>query len=532
MDLFSADSFSKYPFDSRRKPVFARNIVATSQPLAAQAGLEMLQCGGNAVDAALAAAITLSVVEPTGNGIGSDAFALVWDGNQLHGLNGSGRSPSRWSPQRFSERSAIPEHGWDTVTVPGAVDAWATLSKKFGKLPFQKLFEAAIDYAEHGFIVTPSVAAIWSESPERYGHYLEFVRTFLPNGRAPNAGQLFACPGQALTLRDIAATGGASFYRGRLARRIAAQAESEGGALDFADLAGHISEWVTPLSQEYHGIHLHEIPPNGQGLAALVALGILELLDIRRYDMDSADGIHLQVEAMKVSFEETWQSIADPAFMTIAPPDLLDHAFLSRCAEKIRMDRARVPDGDITVDGGTVYLSTADRNGMMVSYIQSNYLGFGSGIVVNGTGISLQNRGRGFTLADGHPNRVSGGKRPLHTIIPGFVTRNGQPLLSFGVMGALMQPQGHVQLLVRMVDYGLNPQAACDAPRWYVAEDFRIALEPILQQEVAAELIRRGHRLIPDPPPRLFGGAQVIACLPDGYCGASDHRKDGQAVGF
>ena len=532
MTLFSADAFSNYPFSSRRMPIFARNVVATSQPLAAQSGLDMLRSGGSAIDAALATAIALTVVEPTGNGIGSDAFALIWDGQKLHGLNGSGRSPSRWSPQRFAAHTVMPERGWDTVTVPGAVDAWATLSKRFGKLPFEQLFGPAIRYAEQGFIITPAVAAVWSEAQDLFDDFPEFAKTFLPGGRSPAAGELFTCPRQAETLREIAGTAGETFYRGGLAHRMATQAAVEGGALQIEDLAAHTSEWVVPLVQEYHGICLHEIPPNGQGLAALIALGILGHLDIRQYPMDSADSIHLQLEAMKISFAETWRCIADPASMTVDVQDLLGDTFLSRCAEMIRMDRAGLPTAEIRPEGGTVYLSTADENGMMVSFIQSNYLGFGSGIVINDTGISLQNRGRGFTLAAGHPNRVAGGKRPCHTIIPGFVTRNGKPLFCFGVMGALMQPQGHVQLIVRMIDYGLNPQAACDAPRWYVAEDFRIALEPGHRKEVVAELAARGHRLITDPPTRLFGGAQLIACLPDGYCGASDHRKDGQAVGF
>lgn len=510
----------------------ARDIVATSQPLAAQAGLDMLRRGGNAVDAALAAAIALTVVEPTGNGIGSDAFALIWDGRKLHGLNGSGRSPSGWSPRRFAAFNRMPDLGWDSVTVPGAVDAWSRLSQRFGKLPFEQLFEPAIDYAEQGFLVTPAVASIWAEAPERFRGYAEFAKTFLPGGRPPAVGELFACPQQAETLRKIAATDGEAFYRGELAVRIAAQAAAEGGALTLQDLAEHTSEWATPLTQEYHGLQLSEIPPNGQGLAALMALGIVGHLDIRRYPMDTADSIHLQVEAMKLAFAESWRHIADPATMEVDPQHLLAEAFLADCAAKIRMDRAGRPHAVPKPDNGTVYLSTADRSGMMVSYIQSNYMGFGSGIVVADTGISLQNRGRGFTLEPGHPNCVDGGKRPYHTITPGFVTCDERPLLSFGVMGALMQPQGHLQMIVRIFDYGLNPQAASDAPRWYVAEDFSLALEPGLPDGVAAELAGRGHRLMATPPTRLFGGAQLIACLPDGYYGASDHRKDGQAVGF
>lgn len=532
MDIFSSDSLSNYPYPSKRVPIFARNAVATSQPLAAQAGLQMLRAGGNAVDAALAAAIALTVVEPTGNGIGSDAFALVWDGQRLHGLNGSGRSPRNWSPQRFAGIGSMPELGWDSVTVPGAVDAWAQLARKFGRLSFERLFEPAIHYAEMGFMVTPAAASIWSDAPARYRDFPEFARVFLPGGRPPAAGEFFACRLMADTLREIAATEGDSFYRGKIAERIAAQSAADGGALTLADLAAHACEWVTPLALSYHGIHLHELPPNGQGLAALIALGILGHRDLRRYPIDSADSIHLQVESMKMAFAEIWHHVADPTAMLLEPRRLLDDDFLAARADEIHMDRARSPHAALRHEHGTVYLSTADQNGMLVSYIQSNYMGFGSGIVVPGTGISLQNRGVGFTLAPDHPNRVAGGKRPLHTITPGFVTRNGKPLLSFGVMGALMQPQGHVQMVVRTIDYGLNPQAACDAPRWYVDEDFRLALEPGLEKSVAADLRRRGHRLITDPPTRLFGGAQLIACLPEGYCGASDHRKDGQAVGF
>ena len=532
MTFFRSESFSNFPYDSRRKPVLARNIVATSQPLAAQAGLEMLRHGGNAVDAALAAAIALTVVEPTGNGIGSDAFALIWDGRKLHGLNGSGRSPSGWSPNRFAACDSMPELGWDSVTVPGAVDAWSRLSQRFGQLPFARLFEPAIGYAEQGFLVTPAVASIWAEAPERFQGYEEFAKTFLPGGRPPAVGEPFACPQQAETLRRIAATDGQTFYRGELAERIAAQASAGGSALTLQDLAGHTSEWVAPLTQEYHGIQMCEIPPNGQGLTALMALGILGHLDIRRYPSDSADSIHLQVEAMKLAFAESWRHIADPTAMEVDPQHLLAEAFLADLAAKIRIDQAGTPRAALRSDGGTVYLSTADRDGMMVSYIQSNYMGFGSGIVVADAGISLQNRGRGFTLEPGHPNCVSGGKRPFHTITPGFVTSDGRPLLSFGVMGALMQPQAHLQMIVRIFDDGLNPQAASDAPRWYVAEDFHLALESGLPDDVAAALVERGHRLMPDPPTRLFGGAQLIACLPNGYCGASDHRKDGQAVGF
>jgi gamma-glutamyltranspeptidase/glutathione hydrolase len=513
-------------------PILARNVVATSQPLAAQAGLRMLLNGGNAVDAALAAAVALTVVEPTSNGIGSDAFAMVWDHGKLHGLNGSGRSPKAWSWGRFAELDEMPSMGWDAVTVPGAVDAWVNLSQKFGQLPFSELLLPAIDYAQKGFIVSPITARRWAEAAELYQDFPDFGRTFLPKGRAPRAGEVFVCKDQALTLTSIADSNGESFYRGELAARIIDCAKSNGGAMTLEDLSDHRSDWVSPLSIDYGGVHLHEIPPNGQGLAALIALGILREHKISRYPADSADSIHLQIEAMKLAFAEAYQHIADRRSMAVNPEKFLAADFLSSRTEEIAMDCASHPESKIPTDQGTVYLTAADEKGMMVSYIQSNYLGFGSGIVIPGTGISLQNRGYGFVLQPGHPNCVDGGKRPFQTIIPGFVTRDNRPLMSFGVMGGNMQPQGHVQLMVRIFDYGQNPQSACDAPRWYVDENFRIALETGFSSDVIKELHQRGHVILENAPTSLFGGAQAIYHLQNGYCAASDPRKDGQAVGY
>jgi gamma-glutamyltranspeptidase/glutathione hydrolase len=513
-------------------PVLARNLVATSQPLAAQAGLRMLLKGGNAVDAALAAAITLTVVEPTSNGIGSDAFALVWDGQRLHGLNGSGRSPRAWTPDRFAGLNRMPIFGWDAVTVPGAVDAWVQLSQKFGKLPFGDLFGPAIEYAQNGFAVSPITAVRWAATPELYADFPDFGNAFLPDGRAPRAGERFSCPGQADTLKSIAASRGESFYRGDLAQQIVNCAKAAGGAMTLEDLADHRSQWVRPIATEYRGAQLHEIPPNGQGLAALIALGLLRHFDLGQYAADSADSIHLQVEAMKIALAEAYRHIADSSAMLVDPEEFLTEAFLARRAQEIRIDRAGFPESNILSDQGTVYLTTADESGMLVSFIQSNYLGFGSGIVIPQTGISMQNRGYGFVLEQGHPNCVDGGKRPFQTIIPGFVTRDGQALMSFGVMGGSMQAQGHVQMMVRIFDYNQNPQAACDAPRWHVDENFRVALEPGTAPEVTSSLRDRGQKIIDDPPFHLFGGAQLIYTLDDGYCAASDHRKDGQAVGY
>jgi len=513
-------------------PVLARNVVATSQPLAAQAGLRMLLQGGNAADAALAAAITLTVVEPTSNGIGSDAFALVWDGQSLHGFNGSGRSPRAWTPERFAGLSQMPAWGWDAVTVPGAVDAWVQLSEKFGRLPFADLFAPAIGYAQKGFVVSPLTAARWSVASELYREYPDFGQTFLPAGRAPRAGELFRCPDQARMLQLIAESRGESFYRGELAHKIVDCARSGGGAMALEDLADHRGQWVPPIAIQYRGMHLHEIPPNGQGLAALIALGILREFDLGRYPVDSADSIHLQVEAMKIALAEAYRHIADPNAMAAGPEAFLNQEFLESRSREIKLDQAARPESKIGADQGTVYLTAADDSGMLVSFIQSNYLGFGSGIVVPQTGISMQNRGYGFVLEPGHPNCAAGGKRPFHTIIPGFVTRDGRPLMSFGVMGGSMQAQGHVQMMVRIFDYEQNPQTASDAPRWHVADNFHLALEPGFSAAVVNELKDRGQIVIENPPHHVFGGAQLIYCLENGYCAASDHRKDGQAVGY
>jgi gamma-glutamyltranspeptidase/glutathione hydrolase len=513
-------------------PVLARNVVATSQPLATQAGLEMLRRGGNAADAALAAAITLCVVEPTGNGIGSDAFAIIWDGSGLHALNGSGRSPRAWSRERFAGLAAMPTAGWDAVTVPGAVDAWVSLSRRFGRLPFSALFQPAIAYARDGYPVSPIIARRWQEAQAFCNGFAELSATFFPSGKPPRAGGLFRCAPQAESLAAIAESGGESFYRGALADRIADCAAADRGALSREDLAAHRSDWVAPLSVNYRGAFLHEIPPNGQGLAALIALGVLRHFDPQATAPDSADGIHLQIEAMKSAFADVFAHVADIDHMQLAPEALLAEDRLAAKARRIRPDRAGPPVSGARAAGGTVYLAAADEAGMMVSYIQSNYMGFGSGVVVPGTGIALQNRGAGFVLERDHPNCVGGAKRPFHTIIPAFVTRDGRSLMSFGVMGALMQPQGHVQMMVRLFDHGQNPQSACDAPRWHVAPDAGVALEPGFPPAVADGLRRKGHRVVIEPDTPLFGGAQLVYRLEETYAAASDPRKDGQAAGY
>ncbi|RYX86454.1 gamma-glutamyltransferase family protein [bacterium] len=520
----------EFPYASQRMPIYARNVVATSQSLAAQAGLQMLARGGNAVDAALATAIALTVVEPTSNGIGSDAFAQVWDG-QLHGLNASGRAPAAWNPARFTGLTEMPLKGWDAVTVPGAVSAWVALSERFGTLPFADLFEPTIRYARDGFSVSPLTAISWQRAQNAYVAFPEWQRTFCPNGNAPAIGEIFRCPAQAQTLELIAQTRGEAFYRGVLAQQMVDDSTANGGALTLADLQSHKADWVEPIGVEYRGYTLHEIPPNGQGLAALIALGILARTHIHQCPLDGADWLHLGIEAMKLAFADVNRHLADANSMEISATHFLSSDYLDERAKLIDMSEARDPVYGIPPHGGTVYLCAADASGMMVSLIQSNYYGFGSGVVVPNTGISLQNRGFGFTLEPGHPNEVGGGKRPLHTILPAFVTKDGAPYMSFGVMGGPMQPQGHVQMMLRLVDGRQNPQAACDAPRWRVLSGRQVSFEDGFAPEVMAQLRARGHEIV-ESETWGFGGAQLIGKQTDGYCAASDGRKDGQAVGF
>lgn len=515
------------PYPSARAPVCARNAVATSQPLAAAAGLDMLRQGGNAVDAALAMAITLTVVEPNNNGVGSDAFAIVWDGSALHGLNASGRAPALWTTQRFAGRAAMPDLGWDTVTVPGAVSAWAALSERFGRLPFPRLFEHAITYARDGFQVGPMTAWFWQHAMRTFARFPDFQAHF---GPAPAPGTLFRRPDLARSLQRIADSHGRDFYEGELAQRIDAAARAAGGGMRLVDLAAHAADWVTPTRQDYRNVTLHEIPPNGQGLAAQIALGILRHLPVQ--PVDSPLWVHQQVEAMKIAVRAAFDHFADPRAMTLSPEQLLEPGSLARAAAGIGDAASPLPPRSLPTSEDTVYLTAADAAGWMVSMIQSNYQGFGSGIVIPHTGISLQNRGRGFVLDPTHPNCVAPGKRPYHTIIPGFVTEGGAPRLSFGVMGGHMQPQGHVQMVTRIFDHRQNPQAASDAPRWHVYEDFSVGLEPGFDADVKADLERRGHRVRWEDRYWIFGGAQLIYRGDAGYVAGSDHRKEGQALGF
>ena len=532
----------EFPYSSRRAPVFARNVVATSQPLASQAGLKMLQDGGNAVDAALAAAITLTVVEPCSNGVGSDAFAQIHDGDQLVGYSGHGRSPAAWSPKHFAQYDSMPIQGWDTVTVPGAVKTWVDLHERFGRLEFEQLFEPAIHYAESGFQVGHITAYHWQRSVDHFRTLSPFQRHFCHEGRAPHPGEVFKRPELADSLRSIADSHGRSFYEGELAQQIVNQSLSEGGLLTLEDLFNHQGSWTQPLSMQYGDIVLHELPPSGQGIASLIALGILKHIKSNLENqgtepllVDSPAWLHYQVEAMKIAIRASFEYVSDPHFSKAGFDfqSLLDDDLLSQIAKNIRAEASELPPIKLPTSKDTVYLAAADQDGCMVSLIQSNFMGFGSGVVIDGTGIAMQNRGAGFVLEQGHPNQVAGSKHPYHTIIPGFVTDvHGRPKAAFGVMGGHMQHQGHVQMVSRMFEYGQNPQAASDAPRWYLSPDYELFLELGFSNETLFEVATKGHSVTVDHDSVRFGGAQLIVKLEDGYCAASDHRKEGCAVGF
>ena len=525
-----------HPYPSRRSALIAGNVVSTSQPLAAQAGLQMLSKGGNAVDAAIATAIALTLVEPTGNGIGSDAFCILWDGKQLHGLNASGRSPAAWNPERFAGHDSMPFRGWDSVTVPGAVSAWVALSDRFGKLPFEALFEPTVAYAEDGFPVSPIIASLWARGAQELVEQPGFAQNFLPDGKAPAAGQINRNRGMARTLKLIAETKGRAFYEGELAEKIEASAIKHDGALRLADLAKHEPDWCGTISQDFDSVTLHEIPPNGQGIAGLMALGILDHTPIRDLGADDPQAYHLQIEAMKLALRDAEAYVADPAYMTMVTPEaMLDPGYLASRAAMIDPDKATNFGAGSPQNGGTVYLTAADASGIMVSFIQSNYAGFGSGVTIPETGIHLQNRGAGFSLDPRSQNAVGPKKRPFHTIIPAFLTSGDVPVMSFGVMGGPMQAQGHLQMTLRTQLWEQDPQMAVDAPRWRVTEGLGVACETTLPENVTIRLQAMGHALEFEAPDNAFGfgGAQLIARLENGfYAAGSDPRKDGAAVGF
>ncbi|SDI86876.1 gamma-glutamyltransferase family protein [Salipiger marinus] len=523
------------PYPSTRQPVSGDCAIATSQPLAAQAGMAMLQAGGTAVDAAIAAAMALVVVEPTGCGLGSDAYAIVWDGARLSGLNASGRAPAAWRPELFAGQSRMPERGWPSVTVPGAVSGWIALWRRFGTLPLDQIAAPALRFAEEGFVVSPVIARLWHLGGQALSAQPGFAECFLPGGRAPKAGDRIRLPGHAATLRRIVETEGESFYRGALAQRIADHAAAHGGHLTAEDMAAHQPAWVDTLHTRFGDHLIHELPPNGQGLGALIGLGVLDRLDWQAAAVDDARTHHLAIEATKLGLVDAAEHVTDPAWMRHAPEAFLTDRYLDSRAALVDPAHAGDPGHGTPGAGGTVYLSVADRDGRMVSFIQSNYMGFGSGVVVPGTGISLQNRGAGFSLTPGHVNIVAPRKQPFQTIIPAFATDlTGAPVMSFGVMGGPMQAQGHLQMALRVLGFGQNPQAAADAPRWRVTAGRGLALESGFDDRLAADLAALGHEIVRESPDAVFGfgGAQLIRRMAGGYVAGSDPRKDGQALAF
>jgi len=548
-----ADGFDRLGdelYASRSEVLAPRAMAATSQPLATQVALDILKAGGSAVDAAIAANAVLGLVEPTGCGIGGDLFAVVWDaqGKRLHGLNASGRSPRSLGLDYFLSRKmqTIPERGPLPVSVPGAVDGWFELHGRFGKLPMGQVLAPAIAYAREGFPVTEVIAFLWASNARELSGFDGYAELYMPGGRAPRKGEIFRNPQLAETYEVLAREGRDGFYTGRIARVVDEYMARQGGFLSYEDLANHSSEWVEPVSTNYRGYDVWELPPNGQGIAALQMLNILEGYDLSAMGF-GADYLHLLIEAKKLAFEDRARFYADPDFYDAPVQALISKPYAAQRRALIDSSRAaqRATHGDPLVleSGDTIYLTVADSEGNMVSLIQSNYSGMGSGMTPPGLGFGLQNRGELFSLDPGHPNAYAPGKRPFHTIIPAFVTRKGKPWLSFGVMGGAMQPQGHVQVLVNLIDFGMNLQQAGDAPRMrhdgsseptggQLEDGGVVLLESGFSEAVREELQRRGHRLA--SAKGGHGGYQAIMKDPITgiYVGASESRKDGQAAGY
>ncbi|MFD1708014.1 gamma-glutamyltransferase family protein [Siminovitchia sediminis] len=524
-----------YPYPSQRTVTYAKNgMVATSQPLAAQAGLDTLKKGGNAVDAAIAAAACLTVVEPTSNGIGGDAFAIVWMDGKLHGLNSSGPAPKRLSADLLKANGfdQMPRHGWEPVTVPGAPAAWAELSKKFGNLPFEEVLQPAITYAEEGFPISPITGYFWDKSFKEFQGQLKnplfehWFSLFATKNSAPKVGEMWKSPSHADTLRSIARTHAESFYRGELAAKLDAFSNATGGYIRADDLADYYPEWVEPIGINYKGYDIWELPPNGQGLVALLALNILKGFDFT--ERETPETYHKQIESLKLAFADGKALISDPSEMTADLGELLSDAYAQK-RRRLIGSTALWPEAEKPVESGTVYLAAADQEGNMVSFIQSNYNDFGSAVVVPGTGINLQNRGHNFSLDPNHVNYLKPEKRTYHTIIPGFITKEGKAFSAFGVMGGFMQPQGHLQVISNMIDFHMNPQAALDAPRWHWSGDKSIHIEHGVAPHIGKELDAKGHDVTVEINPKCFGRGQIIIKDPETsvWIGGTDHRTDG-----
>lgn len=534
MNPFPFDHFSS-PYPVPRHSVYAtKGMVATSQPLAAQAGLDILKKGGNAIDAAIATAASLTVVEPTSNGIGGDAFAIVWKEGKLYGLNGSGRSPQSLSSKKVREagHQEMPVYGWYPVTVPGAPALWADLSERLGRLPLKETLEPAIHYATEGYPLSPILARFWKRAFHTFKKeckeslFKPWFDLFAPYGRPPKVGEIWRSLDHAKTLKEIAETKGRSFYEGALAKKIVSFSKETGGFFIEEDLQNHQTEWVEPLNINYRGYDVWELPPNTQGIVALQALNILK--NDHFSSRDCSETIHKQIEAIKLAFADGLKYITEDQKMSMDVRDLISESYGEKRRQLIK-PYARIPDAGKPEQGGTVYLATADEEGNMVSFIQSNYMGFGSGLVVPGTGIALQNRGNNFSLDPYHVNCLEGGKKTLHTIIPGFLTKKDQPIGPFGVMGGFMMPQGHLQILMNMIDFKMHPQAALDAPRWQWVEDMRIEVESRVPHHLAMALEEKGHEVKIALEPNRFGRGQIIYRDPETgvLCGGTESRTDG-----
>ena len=537
---------------TRSEVIATQGMAATSHPLASQVALDILKRGGTAVDAAIAANAAIGLMEPISNGVGGDLFAIVWDAKtkKLHGLNASGRSPQSLTLAKLREelrklnRTTIPPRGSLPVSVPGAVDGWFELHRKFGKLPMKELLQPAISYARNGFPVTEVIAEGWAINVKSLKDYPNFAETFMPNGRAPAKGEIFRNPLLANTLSAIAEGGRDAFYKGEIAQRIEKYMKANGGYLTAADMAAHHSEWVEPVSTNYRGYDVWELPPNTQGIAALQMLNILEAYDIKSMGFGSPEYLHLFVEAKKLAFEDRARFYADPEFSKIPLKTLLSKDYAAKRRPLINLEKAALeyPVDKALEHGDTIYMTVADAAGNMVSLIQSNYRGMGSGMTPDGCGFIFQDRGELFSLKDGHPNVYAPGKRPFHTIIPAFVTKDGKPWLSFGVMGGSMQPQGHVQIVVNLIDFGMNLQEAGDAPRArhegsseptdeVMRDGGEVILEAGFSPETVKSLQARGHKVTVENDGG-FGGYQAIKRENGVYFGASESRKDGAAQGY
>ncbi len=531
-------NYGEYTYKSRRTAVFGqKGIAASSNSYATLTGIEILKSGGNCVDAAVAMAMVHVVVEPTSNGLGSDAFAILSVDDKLYGLNASGPAPKNLTIKYLKDKGhkTVPTFGSLSIDVPGAVAGWVELHRRFGKLPFEKVAEPAIKYAEEGFVLTPTISLLWKREVEKYNAFKEdtsfdgFFNTFTQDGRAPEVGEVVKLPHHAETLREIAKTYGESFYRGELANKIANYVQKKGGVLEKSDLANYQAQWVDPISINYKGYDIWEIPPNGQGMVVLMAMEMINGMNLE--GADKALQTHYQVEALKSAFVDAEKYIAEPTRMKPTFKELLDKKYLEGRRKKIS-EAAVIPHAGMLRGSSTIYLCCADEEGNMISFIQSNYKGFGSGVVVEGTGISLNNRACNFSFDEDSPNALVGGTRPYHTIIPGFLTKDGKALGAFGVMGEYMQPQGHIQILLRMIDEGFNPQAALDAPRWQWIDGKTLQIEEDYNAEIVEDLKSRGHDIKVVSDRTRMGRGQIILKQGEIYAGGTEPRTDGCILGI